>query len=150
MSRAAARRGVRRLIAERWIKLCQVGNGRRASKWELVGGTRVDLGVALGGGGEDWTRWGAVGKSGFLSWRCAIGGASTAEIAKARGVDERWARRMMRRLEALGAVQRREDGTWLALCASNLAEVYGTQGRRSLAEEDLRRTRELRRGSKNR
>lgn len=110
----------------------------------------TETGLACGGGGEDWTRWGAVGKSGFLAWRCAIGGASTEEIARARGVEVKWARRLMLRLEAVGAVQAEADGRWRAVSATKLAQVYGTEGLRKAAEQNLQNQRRRRRDRKNR
>jgi transposase len=147
LSKAAARRGVRRLEQERWVRLRRRGDGRRASEWELIGIVAGTNGGRLGGAGEDWTRWGAVGKSGFYVWRCTIGGASLEEVAAAHGVSHKWARRMLQRLEAIGVVVHR-DGRWEALEYDGIAERYGRAGSRELAKAHLEQQRELRRKRK--
>jgi hypothetical protein len=144
LSRAAARRGVRRLEAERWVVLLERGDGRRASKWRLIGGGGAGEGC-LGGGGEDWTRWGAVGKSGFIIWRYTVAGASVEGIAERRGCSEKWVRRVLGRLEAIGVVEQEGDGQWRACSPDGVAELYGVEGARGAAIERIARTRQERR-----
>jgi DNA-binding MarR family transcriptional regulator len=151
LSRSSTRRALRRLEAQGLVELRSSGDGRRASIWELRKGF-AEAGVgsqnsgAYGGGAADWTRWRAVGKTGFLLWRACIGGASVGEIARQRGTSAGQVRRVLRRLRALGIV-RYEPQTrlWWAEEAEGLAGRYKTAG---AYQRELSKIEEDRRGRK--
>lgn len=126
LSYGATKRALCTLEDSGWVRRRVRGSGRMASVWELS--RRSGSGAArIGGGDQDWTRWRAVGKSGFLIWRCAVGGASSATIAAQRDLTVQHVRKVLARLEALGAVERR-GGRWFALTCTDLAAMYGVEG----------------------
>lgn len=140
LSRSATRRALTRLRARGLVQLRSSGDGRRASIWELRGGGEGV--VSAGGGAEDWTRWGAVGKSAFLTWRACIGGARDTDVARARGVTVGHTRRTLRGLEARGLVQRdTATGTWYACDPSGVRGVRQKRGAYEAAADALAATR---------
>jgi len=114
LSRSATRRALRRLCGMGLVGARKVGSGRRASEWELLPcETEGDTTGCVGGAYADWTRWGRVGKSAFLTWRTCIGGARDKDVAEGRQITIKHARRVLRELEARGLVQRVGD-YWVA------------------------------------
>lgn len=142
LSRSSTRRALRRLEARGLVELRSSGDGRRASIWELrfeseQMETYPQKDGAYGGGAADWTRWRAVGKTGFLLWRACIGGTNVRNLSKQRGISQGQVRRVLRRLEALGIVRyEQQTRSWWAEEAEGLAERYKTAGsyRRDLSK----------------
>ena len=147
LSEGATRRALRRLEERGWIKRLEQGGGRLAPVWRLLrNGEALDGG--FGGGDQDWTRWGAIGKSGFLTWRCAIGGAGVKEIAEGRKTSVKHTRKMLRRLQRLGVVSYDEQHQkWWALDPDGLDQTYKTRGAKRRDIERLEKKREERSGS---
>lgn len=140
MSRSATRRALTRLRARGLVQLRSSGDGRRASIWELRGGG--EGATSAGGGAEDWTRWGALGKSSFLTWRACIGGANDAAVATARGLTVGHTRRTLRSLEARGLVRRdTETGAWYASDPGGAKGVRRKSGAYEAAADALAATR---------
>ena len=143
MSRSAARRALTRLRARGLVQLRSSGDGRRASIWELRGGGEGT--AAAGGGAEDWTRWGAIGKSAFLTWRACIGGVGEADVARMRGITIGHARRTLRSLATRGLVHKdTASGVWYACDPSGIKGVRRRSGAYEAAAGALAATRAAR------
>jgi len=138
-SRPAARRALCALVERGLVERVTRGGYGRAPVWRLVKPMHeICTTSSFGGLGEDWTRWGAVGKTSALIWRRCIGGVKASDLAHDRGVHIQTIRKHLQKLRRHGLVDyHRDDGMWYACANPDVAALYHVDGSRERARRAL-------------
>jgi DNA-binding transcriptional ArsR family regulator len=150
LSLPATRRAVRALCNDGLVRIVAEPTARSATVWRLEApDPGVDDGyVAHGGLGDDWARWGGLGKRTARVWRGCLGGADVDTLAQRDGVHPQSIRRHLRRLRRHGMVEYdRQRQVWVACDADGAILPDRVAGKRArtaaaiVAARDARRSR---------
>lgn len=150
MHRNTARLSLMRLEEKGLLMRIQLGGGTAAPRWRLLRISSSDAArEPQSWVGEDWARWGALGKTGGIVFHAAVG-ATMKETVDRCDFKPKTVRRVLHRLEALKVLVRDENGVYQpGADPTECAELFNTAGFRErdtqrleaqrIEQEELRR-----------